>query len=165
MSLLSLLTRRLNAFRVVGPSFFIRNLPSLSAGSFKVHNGQHGRFDSPRTALYSTAATTRQDDSALSKSRPEFKAPSNSPDDSKPASASDLVWNKLGLLTELVETLRDEMQLAAPTPVQQLVIPELLKSPPESLAFLAATGSGKKQRLRLNMTAMRNANKYQIHSS
>mmetsp|Transcript_58933 Transcript_58933/g.144148 ORF Transcript_58933/g.144148 Transcript_58933/m.144148 type:complete len:540 (+) Transcript_58933:1589-3208(+) len=49
----------------------------------------------------------------------------------------------MGLLTEVCDCLRDELGLPTPTPVQSLVIPELLKPESESLAFLAATGSGK----------------------
>jgi superfamily II DNA/RNA helicase len=39
--------------------------------------------------------------------------------------------------------LIDELHLKAPTPVQSLVIPELLDEDKDSLAFLSATGSGK----------------------
>lgn len=49
----------------------------------------------------------------------------------------------MGLLTELCECLQNELGLPSPTPVQSLVIPELLKDDAGSLAFLAATGSGK----------------------
>ncbi len=49
----------------------------------------------------------------------------------------------MGLLTELCTALQDELKLPAPTPVQSLVIPELLRPERESMAFLAATGSGK----------------------
>lgn len=102
-------------------------------------------FRAQQTAHYATKA---DDGSAISKSRAPFAMPKNSPDDSKPSAAAgsasgDLTWNPLGLWTELVTAVQDEMQLASPTPVQQLVIPELLKEPPTSLAFLAATGSGK----------------------
>jgi superfamily II DNA/RNA helicase len=81
--------------------------------------------------------------------------PKNSADDAKPVgkhnpqdknavlSGADLTWNPLGLYTELVTAVQDEMRLESPTPVQSLVIPELLKEPVTSLAFLAATGSGK----------------------
>jgi superfamily II DNA/RNA helicase len=71
--------------------------------------------------------------------------PKNSADDSKPVTGGgkDLTWNTLGLWTELVSALEGEMKLPTPTPVQLLVIPELLREPPISLAFLAATGSGK----------------------
>jgi superfamily II DNA/RNA helicase len=46
-------------------------------------------------------------------------------------------------LTELCTTLSEELKLPAPTPVQSLVIPELLRPDGGSVAFLAATGSGK----------------------
>jgi superfamily II DNA/RNA helicase len=71
--------------------------------------------------------------------------PKNSPDDSKTSAISNnkLTWNPLGLFTELVDSLENDLALKAPTPVQSLVIPELLKDDKESLAFLAATGSGK----------------------
>ncbi|KAL3917213.1 MAG: hypothetical protein SGILL_004818 [Bacillariaceae sp.] len=92
----------------------------------------------------------------MSKSRAPFRMPKNSPDDSaaskgnlqQSSSSSDLLsWNKLGLLTELCTSLTEELKLPEPTPVQSLVIPQLLQSTEgdkkESLAFLAATGSGK----------------------
>jgi len=71
--------------------------------------------------------------------------PRNSADDSVPTGANDGVssWNQLGLWTELVESLTKEMKLEAPTPVQSLVIPSLLKEDAVDTAFLAATGSGK----------------------
>lgn len=91
------------------------------------------------------------DRSAASQSRPPFRMPRNSPDDSKASrstqsgasSEGNLTWNPLGLYTELVDCLQNELGLSAPTPVQSLAIPELLKEDKESLAFLAATGSGK----------------------
>lgn len=71
--------------------------------------------------------------------------PRNSPDDSKVVSreVNGLKWNPLGLFTELVDCLENSLALKSPTPVQSLVIPELLKEERESLAFLSATGSGK----------------------
>lgn len=86
------------------------------------------------------------DQSAASKSRAPFSMPKNSQDDSVPLSTENgkLSWSQLGLLNELVDGVFEELQLEAPTPVQNMVIPTLLKNdPPESLAFLAATGSGK----------------------
>lgn len=89
------------------------------------------------------------DNSAMSKSRPSFRMPKNSPDDSKAAQVSktsskdDLTWNPLGLYTQVVDCLEEELKLAAPTPIQSMVIPQLLARPKDSLAFLAATGSGK----------------------
>lgn len=81
----------------------------------------------------------------MSKSRAPFRMPRDSPDDSVPQAAAKtnlLAWNQLGLWTELVEAMA-RLELQTPTPVQQLAIPELLKEPPQHLAFLAATGSGK----------------------
>lgn len=97
---------------------------------------------------YSSSSTAEGigDDSAMSRSRAPFRMPRNSPDDSVPAGANSegvSSWNQLGLWTELVEALTDEMKLEAPTPVQSLVIPSLLKEDAEHTAFLAATGSGK----------------------
>jgi len=54
-----------------------------------------------------------------------------------------LSWTQLGLFTELVDSVHGEQKLESPTPVQNMVIPELLKEPHAHLAFLAATGSGK----------------------
>ncbi|KAL3944542.1 MAG: hypothetical protein SGBAC_001362 [Bacillariaceae sp.] len=89
--------------------------------------------------------STVSDQSAASKSRAPFRMPKNSADDSKIAAtgANGLKWNPLGLLTELVDCLENSLALKSPTPVQSLVIPELLKEERESLAFLSATGSGK----------------------
>jgi superfamily II DNA/RNA helicase len=49
-------------------------------------------------------------------------------------------WNSMGLLTEICTCLQEELKLPSPTPVQSLVIPQLLKTEKESMAFLAATG-------------------------
>jgi superfamily II DNA/RNA helicase len=98
-----------------------------------------------------------KDNSAMSKSRPSFRMPKNSPDDSKAAQVSSktltsskdnknnnaLTWNPLGLYTQVVDCLEQDLKLAAPTPIQSMVIPELLSRPRDSFAFLAATGSGK----------------------
>lgn len=109
------------------------------------------------SALYSTASSSSSpssasDQSAMSKSRAPFRMPKNSADDStnrggsllqqsqQAQSSSSLSWNKLGLLTELCDSLMDELKLPEPTPVQSLVIPQLLNPEQESLAFLAATG-------------------------
>ena len=81
----------------------------------------------------------------------------NSPDDSSSSTTSNkinnksknnasrtatnpLPWNRLGLLTELCSCLQEELNLPMPTPVQSLVIPQLLKTEKDSIAFLAATG-------------------------
>jgi len=85
------------------------------------------------------------DRSAMSKSRTPFRMPRDAEDDSVPKDTSSGIyaWTKLGLLSELVQSVYDDQGLSAPTPVQQLTIPELLREPPQHLAFLAATGSGK----------------------
>jgi superfamily II DNA/RNA helicase len=44
------------------------------------------------------------------------------------------------LLTEMCSTLTQDLHMPEPTPVQSLVIPQLLQNEKESLAFLAATG-------------------------
>lgn len=87
-------------------------------------------------------ASVASDDSAMSRSRAPFRMPKDSADDSVPQVSGSLAWNQLGLVNELVTAL-EQQRLTAPTPVQQLVIPELLKEPPQHIAFLAATGSGK----------------------
>ena len=71
--------------------------------------------------------------------------PKNTPDDSVPTGdvGGVLAWTQLGLLMELVDSVYGEQDLQAPTPVQKMVIPELLKEPPQHMTFLAATGSGK----------------------
>lgn len=107
------------------------------------------------TALrYQTTSTTSEgtsDDSAMSRSRAPFRMPRNSADDSVPTKTTTSAttgitsvssWNQLGLWTELVDAL-EEMKLDAPTPVQNLVIPNLLQERVVDTAFLAATGSGK----------------------
>jgi hypothetical protein len=92
------------------------------------------------TALgYSTSAA--EDESAVARSRAPFRMPRNSADDSVPQKNVPS-WNQLGLWTELVDALTRDMKLAAPTPVQGLVIPSLLKQTMPDTAFLAATGSG-----------------------
>lgn len=156
-------------------------LSSLSRGAFQAIGGERGTSHSltgqasraiasrwkprhgPHKSRLSVAPTTpsSSDHSAMSQSRPPFRMPRNSPDDSKvvgqpsgtsngktgekssAAASNALSWNRLGLLTELCATLQDELKLPAPTPVQSLVIPQLLQPERESIAFLAATGSGK----------------------
>jgi len=134
--------------------------------------GDSSSSSSSTTTSDSTATATYSDDqSAISKSRVPFRMPKNSIDDSadddtntKGGKSSSLSWNRLGLLTELCTCLQDELQLPGPTSVQSLVIPQLLKlmattidtstddnhqsdtmetSSSSSMAFLAATGSGK----------------------
>eukprot|EP00532_Pseudo-nitzschia_australis_P001215 CAMPEP_0168192440 /NCGR_PEP_ID=MMETSP0139_2-20121125/18048_1 /TAXON_ID=44445 /ORGANISM="Pseudo-nitzschia australis, Strain 10249 10 AB" /LENGTH=605 /DNA_ID=CAMNT_0008115677 /DNA_START=245 /DNA_END=2062 /DNA_ORIENTATION=- len=99
--------------------------------------------------LYSSTSSS-SDESAISKSRAPFRMPRNSADDSSQnngkqssESGAALSWNKLGLLTEICSCLQNELKLAKPTMVQSLVIPQLLEIEKESMAFLAATGSGK----------------------
>jgi len=107
------------------------------------------------TRLFSSTASSA-DESAIAKSRAPFRMPRNSADDSTQkesnddrstssgaAGATTKSWNSMGLLTEICTCLRDELELQAPTPVQSLVIPQLLQTEKESMAFLAATGSGK----------------------
>ncbi len=132
----------------------------LSVGFHRIGAGRRiserlGRsFVSSPAAFRMIASPANADRSAMSQSRPPFRMPRNSPDDSKASKSNNsspglatgdqkLTWNPLGLYTELVDCLQGELGLPAPTPVQSLVIPELLKSDKESLAFLAATGSGK----------------------
>jgi len=107
---------------------------------------------SSSSTMARSMSSVSSDRSAASQSRPAFRMPRNSPDDSKASSiaqttgktsAQSMTWNPLGLYTELVDCLQGELRLPTPTPVQSLVIPELLKEDKESLAFLAATGSGK----------------------
>ena len=109
------------------------------------------RVPYPTTALRYQSSTTTEgtsDDSAMSRSRAPFRMPRNSPDDSVPTRNKKTSengvssWNQLGLWTELADALTLEMKLEAPTPVQNLVIPSLLKEEPVDTAFLAATGSG-----------------------
>ena len=111
------------------------------------------------------------DQSAASQSRPSFRNPKHSPDDSQPSTMTKLSWNQLGLWTELITCLEQEMSLTnGPTMVQQMVVPTLLAIPiakssfesesstavkpknstasihyqgQKHVAFLAATGSGK----------------------
>ena len=101
--------------------------------------------------LYSSKASS-PDESAISKSRAPFRMPKNSADDSSQenndkndsnnaaGTNTSLSWNRMGLLTEICTCLQDELKLPTPTPVQSLVIPQLLKPEKESMAFLAATG-------------------------
>mmetsp|Transcript_31110 Transcript_31110/g.73340 ORF Transcript_31110/g.73340 Transcript_31110/m.73340 type:complete len:629 (-) Transcript_31110:1641-3527(-) len=99
-----------------------------------------------KSRLYSSTSSS-SDESAISKSRAPFRMPRNSADDSSQSDRnspeSGKAWNKLGLLTEICSCLQDELKLPTPTMVQSLVIPQLLKTEKESMAFLAATGSGK----------------------
>lgn len=101
------------------------------------------------TALRYQSTSDGSDDSAASRSRAPFRMPKNSPDDSVPLKKktggddNDVSsWNQLGLWTELVDALTQELKLEAPTPVQNLVIPTLVRENIKDTAFLAATGSG-----------------------
>lgn len=120
----------------------------------------------------------KNDQSATAQSRAAFSMPKASPDDSQTAQQQQqqqqksntsavknisgindnknkiITWNQLGLWTELIECLEQEMQLPSPTMVQQMVIAPLLsldssssinnnKNTTRHMAFLAATGSGK----------------------
>lgn len=103
--------------------------------------------------LYGTrlCSSLAPDESAISKSRAPFRMPRNSADDSAQKDTNPVgdsatttsSWNSMGLLTEICTCLQEELKLPTPTPVQSMVIPQLLKSEKESMAFLAATGSGK----------------------
>ena len=100
------------------------------------------QVDQSKSAAEASFSTV--DQSATSKARAPFSMPRNSQDDSVPqGKGGELSWSQLGLLNELVEGVYGEMKLQSPTPVQVMVIPKLLQEPPVSLAFLAATGSGK----------------------
>lgn len=107
-------------------------------------NSVHNGFENTR--LYSTKLSS-PDESAASKSRAPFRMPKNSADDSDQKDGNQApagkAWSSMGLLTEICTCLQDDLKLQAPTPVQSLVIPQLLKTEKESMAFLAATGSGK----------------------
>lgn len=90
------------------------------------------------------------DSSALSKARAPFSTPRNAPNDAavdtqtqQDGDNTTASWKRLGLWPQVVDCLQQEMQLAAPTRVQQLVLPRLLHNEASSLAFFAATGSGK----------------------
>jgi superfamily II DNA/RNA helicase len=120
-----------------------------------------------RTFSTKTNLKKAEDQSAASRSRAPFRAPSSAPDDGEVVSVHESndsanlndgnsSWKQLGLYDELVECLQNGMKLPAPTVVQQIVIPELLhdlasnhtKENEDSdiarhFAFLASTGSGK----------------------
>lgn len=80
---------------------------------------------------------------AISSSRRPFKSPKDAPDDSKvnKGQEEELYWNKLGLMTEIVDTVKSSLGYQQPTPIQKMSIPRLLSK--EHIAFAAATGSGK----------------------
>jgi len=138
-----------------------RLFSSTAASSSNDNNSR--AFSAENAAPAAAAAAVVPDQSAVSQSRAPFRMPRQSPDDSRVVAGGDnrdLAWNQLGLWTELVDCLRDDLQLTAPTAVQQLVLPELLapleenqqheaagggekKSHNKHVAFLAATGSGK----------------------
>jgi hypothetical protein len=125
-------------------------LASSSSLTRRVHPRRSQFYLSSSSALQMSSTASASDRSAMSKSRAPFRMPKDSPDDSKATTKSassgavkPLTWHPLGLLTEIADCLENELKLKAPTPVQSLVIPELLKEEKESLAFLAATGSGK----------------------
>ena len=115
----------------------------------------------PTTRLYSSM----EDRSAMSQSRPPFKMPSNSPDDSTGKGASKMTvskdgkalptsWIDAGVWPDVSQYLKEELNLQSPTTIQSMVIPKLLEQQlststddsddqDQHLAFLAATGSGK----------------------
>mmetsp|Transcript_3001 Transcript_3001/g.6189 ORF Transcript_3001/g.6189 Transcript_3001/m.6189 type:complete len:883 (-) Transcript_3001:165-2813(-) len=140
---------------------------------------------------YSTTSTTAAAKGTVGKAGLPFSSPRHAHDDSLPVAYRDvprgtdqhnrkdkqngdelppgyLEWSKLGLLAELVETLRAPVAeggsgfAAGPTAVQSMAIPEILAGcrdrmagaegkgrrdaavpPARSVAFAAATGSGK----------------------
>lgn len=114
----------------------------------------------------SISITPKEDSSYTSKSRMPFTAPQSAFDDSIPinkqqhkassssssssSSPSDLSWSRLGLTSDLATLLTNGMGFHdGPTPVQQMAIPAILSgastssSKKQSIAFAAATGSGK----------------------
>jgi superfamily II DNA/RNA helicase len=142
-----------------------------SATAFHIRSRSSGKQTASISRLFSTKTDLKksEDQSAASKSRAPFRAPSSATDDgqvvvatvNEPNGATNSnddhsSWKQLGLYDELVECLQDAMKLPAPTLVQKLVIPELLHDlgsnrPKENevsdmarhFAFLASTGSGK----------------------
>lgn len=145
-------------------------------------------FSLPYSTTSSNSAAAPDSGSLSSISSMPFRAPRTSFDDSMPVSfTSDggvidgaLEWSKLGLLTELVDAVVGQVAdreglglIDGPTPVQKMVIPEILSGckdrmafaenfknsgdaissstsaqadaipPVRSIAFAAATGSGK----------------------
>jgi superfamily II DNA/RNA helicase len=113
----------------------------------------------------SNTIRAKGDSSYLSKSRMPFTAPQSAFDDSIPSNSNSnsnsngidndyLSWSKLGLTTELAQYLSNPTSMNGmgfgdgPTPVQQMAIPAILSgsgrgSKKQSIAFAAATGSGK----------------------
>ena len=135
--ILTMLSRRI-------ASFFIRCTPPLerTTRTFGLKLRSTAPWLSENNAAPSTLPVV--DDSAISRSRAPFSMPKNSFDDSvSKGPRGVLSWTQLGLFTELVESVYGQQKLESPTPVQTMVIPELLLEPPVNLAFLAATGSGK----------------------
>ncbi|KAL7438433.1 hypothetical protein ACHAXH_003452, partial [Discostella pseudostelligera] len=109
---------------------------------------------SPSSLPYSTtssnSAPLADSESLSSKSSLPFRAPRTSFDDSLPVSLTSdgravdgaLEWSKLGLLTELVDAVvgnaADRKGLGlidGPTPVQKMVIPEILTGCKDRMAF------------------------------
>ena len=88
----------------------------------------------PTTRLYSSM----EDRSAMSQSRPPFKMPSNSPDDSTGKGASKMTvgkdgkalptsWIDAGVWPDVSQYLKEELNLQSPTTIQSMVIPKLLE--------------------------------------
>jgi hypothetical protein len=129
-----------------------RNHYNQRTAASSIYEYSRGYATTRSSHLYATKTSSASDESAISKSRVPFRMPKNSADDSDSTSEYDinnpgtstatttLSWNRLGLLTEICACLQDELKLAKPTQVQSLVIPQLLKTEKESIAFLAATG-------------------------
>lgn len=112
--------------------------------SFSVGNSFRGTFRRtlststrrPRLDARSSLSLQADENSAISKSRQPFQ----SPERLKATAAGD--WKSLGLNDVSLRALI-ELQLPTPTSVQAQVIPKLLKHNNSSLAFVAATGTGK----------------------
>ena len=154
MSTTMMLVSRGRAFVATGSRRLGRfKRPNSNISQGELYPGQNLSFLSHQSQISRTlpgsslSLSSTADNSAMSQSRPPFRMPKNSPDDSKASSKNDnnqdLTWNPLGLYSEVVDGLQNDLSLRAPTPIQSLVIPQMLKNPTESLAFLAATGSGK----------------------
>eukprot|EP00586_Coscinodiscus_wailesii_P019450 CAMPEP_0172500588 /NCGR_PEP_ID=MMETSP1066-20121228/140448_1 /TAXON_ID=671091 /ORGANISM="Coscinodiscus wailesii, Strain CCMP2513" /LENGTH=536 /DNA_ID=CAMNT_0013274903 /DNA_START=194 /DNA_END=1801 /DNA_ORIENTATION=- len=158
-SYLILLSRRSAAFAPLSSKRIVVGPRAAAASS----------WSSSSTSLPSSKTTG--DGSALSKSRTPFRAPKTSSNDASfPTVATDASssyeysWNKLGLTSDLVTALEDNLRLRHPTPIQQMAIPAIMSGYSrlkatataadddddddatthfQSVAFAAATGSGK----------------------
>ena len=158
---------------VVPPSFLGASAEDASGAAWSSAAASSPSLPYSTTPAAPAPPSEGVDGSVSSRSSLPFQAPRSSFDDSLPAGLGPegtladgaLEWSKLGLLSELVDAVvgdpaaRRGLGLAeGPTPVQRMVIPELLSGckdrmvaapddgalpPARSLAFAAATGSGK----------------------